>query len=70
MADNQNCANDAEKTLAFHNALRGGDPDEPIRLTDLLVNLMHWCNINNESFDEHLDRAQGHHANELESEKG
>lgn len=66
---NKDRAADAAVLLHIHSA-RTGIEDEPLdtELTDLLCNLMHWCDDRGVGWQECLNRASGHYVTEHNEE--
>lgn len=52
----------AAAALAAYRRRTGADPEDAV--SDLLTDLMHWCEQSGQAFPEELDRARSHYAAE------
>lgn len=52
----------AEAIAVFRNTT-GTDLEDVI--CDLICNLMHWCDLNNQNFNDELDRSRNHYEHEI-----
>lgn len=65
ITDNLRRAECAADILTAYCHRSGSEPEHA--LTDLLADLMHWCNANGQDFQTALDRAREHHNEEIDN---
>jgi hypothetical protein len=64
MSENEKRADWADKAINTFIEATGTDPEDAV--SDLLCDIMHWCDLYNEyDFDAELDRARGHYDCEI-----